>query len=382
MNMIITLAVVCATLVSTVSAQVVDSLVWQGVSRTYQLHLPKGYNQSLRHPLIIACHPGLSNAAQHAESARWHELGDTAGFITVYPNGMPSASNGNNRLWNAYDQPSTVKEFDDVGFLSTLLERLVSNYSVDTCRVYMSGFSNGAMMTYRMACDLTDRFAAIAPLSGGWGYGSDGYCDDGNCNGDVASGCSWRMAYINCTPTRPIPMIFMKGSLEGDNLPTCRGTIDSLNRIYWSTFLGCGSSVTDTVRVGGERVVREHFQGCRADYRFYTVLGNSHQWHAPATEMFWSFLQRQTKCGAVSVESDWFKLEEFRVYPNPVSGDKLTVDVAIDQDYIVTMIDVFGRTYSRTRNANVIDVSGLLPGTYIVMLEYGRATLRRNVIIN
>lgn len=386
MNKSHALKILCTVMLAAASlpvfGQAIDSLVWQGISRSYQLHLPNGYDRSKRYPLIVACHPGLSNAAQHAESARWHVLGDTAGFITVYPNGMPSASNANSRLWNAYDQPSTVREYDDVGFLNVLLDRLISNYSVDTCRVYMSGFSNGAMMTYRMACDLTDRFAAMAPLSGGWGYGSDGSCGDGNCNGDVAPGCSWRMAYVNCRPTRPIPMIFMKGSLEGDNLPTCRGTIDSLNRFYWSNNLSCGNSVIDTVRVAGELVVREHFAGCQKDFRFYTVLGNSHQWHAPATEMFWSFLRQQTKCGTVSVNSDEHTVDEVRVYPNPVSGGKFTIDVAADEDFNVSLIDVFGRTYLCARNVNEIDVTGLAPGTYIVVIERGRNTLRRSVIVN
>lgn len=382
MKTIIVFVVMLAWGAPTLSGQVVDSLAWQGSQRTYQLHLPKAYDRLLTYPLIIACHPGLSNAAQHAESARWHVLGDTAGFITVYPNGTPSTSNSNSRLWNAYDQPSTVADVDDVGFINALLDRLISSYGVDTCRVYMSGFSNGAMMTYRMACDFTKRFAAMAPLSGGWGYGSDGFCGDGNCNGDVASGCSWRMAYVNCRTSRPIPMIFMKGSLEGDNLPTCRGTIDSLNRLYWSKYLTCRSSVTDTVRVAGERVVREHFTGCQADFRFYTVLGNSHQWHAPATEMFWSFLRQQTTCGTVSVESEELRADVLRVYPNPASGDRLTIDIPMDEEFTVSLIDVFGRVRLSARNETTLNIVGLSSGMYFIVVANARATMRQSVIVN
>jgi polyhydroxybutyrate depolymerase len=361
------------------SAQTLDSILWQNVQRSYQLYLPKGYSTAKKYPVIMACHPGLSNAAQHAEVARWQIVGDTAGFISVYPNGMPSTANGNTRLWNAYDQPSTVAEYDDVGFLNALLDRLIAQYSVDTCRIYMSGFSNGAMMTYRMACDFTQRFAAMAPLSGGWGYGSDGSCGDGNCNGDVAPGCTWRMAYVNCSPSNPIPMIFMKGSNEGDNLPTCRGTIDSLNRLYWSSFLKCGSSRRDTLQAGGERVVREMFTGCNADFQFHSVIGNSHQWHAPATPIFWSFLRQQSKCIPVSVHVE--PEQSLDIYPNPVDGGVLNLRITGYDVATITVTDALGRMIVRSMQVSQLNVAGLTPGMYIVILESPRQRVAKQVII-
>jgi len=177
-------------------------------------------------------------------------------------------------------------------------------------------------------------------------------------------------------------MIFMKGSLEGDNLPTCRGKIDSLNRLYWSTYLECRSSVTDTVRAAGELVVREHFAGCRKDFRFYTVLGNSHQWHAPATEMFWSFLRQQTKCGTVSVESEELKADALRVYPNPASGDRITIDVPVDREFTVVLIDVFGHVHLSGRNTTTLNIAGLSPGMYFVIVEHASTTMCRRVIVN
>jgi len=289
----------------TVCAQLSDSLLWQGQSRTFTVYVPSDYSSTRRYPLILALHPGLSNAAQHAESAQWHVLGEQEKFITVYPNGTRSTPASNTRLWNAYNQPSTVAQVDDVGFLNALLNHLIRRYAIDTCRVYSSGFSNGAMMTYRMACDATQRFAAIAPLSGGWGYGADGFCGDGNCNGDPAGSCGWNMANVNCRPSKRLPVIFMKGSLEGDNLPTCRGTTDSLNKLYWRTFLNCRQVRIDTVSRSNERVIREIYTSCQdgTEFQFLSVIGNSHQWHSPATTMFWEFLKRFSSCAAQQATS-------------------------------------------------------------------------------
>lgn len=279
-------------------AQNTDTLLWQGLERTYDIYLPAGYSASGKYPLVVSLHPGLSNSANHAAAARWQEVGDTANFISVYPNAIKPSALSPGGIWNAYEQPSAVDEMDDVGFLNTMLNVLTAQYSIDTCRMYLSGFSSGAMMTYRMACDFTHRFAAIAPLSGGWAYGTDGFCDDGNCNGDPAGNCGWNMAYVNCQPDKRIPVIFMKGSLEQDNLPTCRGTTDSLNKIFWSNYLMCALPITDTVVVASKSVVRERYFDCadNTTFQFLTVLGNSHTWHQPATQMFWLFLRNQTAC--------------------------------------------------------------------------------------
>lgn len=362
------------------SAQIENTLVWQNVPRTYLLYLPADYDPTQRYPVVVACHPGLSNSAQHAEAARWQVLGNTAGFISVYPNGMPSMPNSNTRLWNAYDQPSTVSDYDDAGFLNALLDRLIQQYAVDTCRMYMSGFSNGAMMTYRMACDFTHRFAAVAPLSGGWGYGADGVCGDGNCDGDVAPGCTWKMAYVNCQPAKPLPVIFMKGSLEGNNLPTCRGTTDSLNRIFWSDFLNCGNSVTDTFQAAGETILRERFNDCAAHFEFYTVLGNGHQWHAPATPLFWNFFEHHNKCNDATATQEPERRNNLNVYPTTVD-DEVLIQYDGQEDFTVTLLDLTGRTVFQGQNTTRIAVSAWQSGLYLLLFKTNRYREIRRIMV-
>ena len=356
---------------SSVHAQTNSTLVWQGVVRSYVTYLPAGYPAGGPYPVVVACHPGLSNATQHATASGWHLVGDTAGFITVYPNAMPPGANPDSRLWNAYDQPSFVVQYDDVGFLLRLLDTLAAAHPVDTCRVYFSGFSSGAMMSFRMACDAADRIAAIAPVSGGWGYGADGSCGDGQCNGDPAGSCGWNMAYVNCTPQRQVPVAFMKGSLEGDNVPTCRASTDSLQRLHWVDFLDCTDPAIDTVQRAGETIVRERYDDCipGSAYHFYTVVGNSHQWHTPATLMQWEFLRGWSRCELSTAIPTLGSVQPLQVQPNPFrEGFTLA---GVPPNARITVVDATGRAVYEG-GPGAIRTSEWARGLYTVTVQDGR----------
>jgi poly(3-hydroxybutyrate) depolymerase len=355
------------------SGQINSTLSWQGVQRSYITYLPGNYPSGGPYPLIVACHPGLSNGTQHAAASGWHLVGDTAGFITVYPNAMPPGSNPSAGLWNAYDQPSSVAQYDDVGFLLRLMDTLAAMHPIDTCRIYFSGFSSGAMMNFRMACDAADRIAAIAPVSGGWGYGADGSCDDGQCNGDPAGTCGWNMAYVDCAPQRAMPVAFMKGSLEGDNFPTCRATTDSLQREFWPAFLDCAMPVVDTVQRAGKTIVRERWDDCvpGSAYHFYNVLGNSHQWHTPATVMQWEFLKDRSLCALSTGLDASVPATSLIVKPNPFS-DHFTIASATPDARVIVQ-DIHGRTVFEGPSIR-IDARGWAPGLYLVrVLQEGQA---------
>lgn len=354
------------------SAQTNSTLSWQGVERSYTTYLPSGYPAGGPYPVVVACHPGLSNGTQHANATGWHLVGDTAGFITVYPNAMPPGSNPSAGLWNAYDQPSSVAQYDDVGFLLRMLDTLAAVHPVDTCRIYLSGFSSGAMMSFRMACDAALRIAAIAPVSGGWGYGADGNCGDGQCNGDPAGTCGWNMAYVDCAPERAIPVAFMKGSSEGDNFPTCRATTDSLQLAYWTTFLDCSTPTVDTVQRAGRTIVRERWDDCipGSAYHFYNVLGNSHQWHQPATAMQWEFLRDRSLCALTTGLHPADPDASFRIRPNPFS-DHFTISGAPPEAQVI-VLDIHGRKVFEGRT-DQIDARGWAAGVYVVhALHVGR----------
>lgn len=137
----------------------------RGQSRSYIVHLPAGFSTAVPVPLVIGLHPGFSSAATFQSTSGWDAKSDAEGFVVVYPDGGQVSGDGRFN-WNSYDFSGS--DPDDLGYLSALIDRVAADYSIDLSRVYMTGFSNGAMMTNSFAAAHSGRVAAIAPVSGGW----------------------------------------------------------------------------------------------------------------------------------------------------------------------------------------------------------------------
>ena len=123
-----------------------------GESRTYTLHLPKGYSGEVAAPLVLALHPFLTTASLMANMTEFNALADERGFIVAYPNG---------RRWSWNSTGEGVA--NDPAFLNLLIDRVSRDYRVDPTRIYATGASAGGMMVQRFACQ-SDRLAAIAPV--------------------------------------------------------------------------------------------------------------------------------------------------------------------------------------------------------------------------
>jgi polyhydroxybutyrate depolymerase len=129
--------------------------------RAYLLHLPPSFDPKKPTPVVLALHPFATNARMMAAISRLSEVADRHGFIVAYPNGT---GRGTILHWNVGMIPNDPA--DDVGYIVKVLDDLATVAQVDPKRVYATGFSNGAMMCYRLAAELPDRIAAIAPVAG------------------------------------------------------------------------------------------------------------------------------------------------------------------------------------------------------------------------
>src|SRR5262245_32659059 len=138
----------------------VESISIGGVARQYQLHVPSTYQQSQSTSLVINLHGYNSNAAQQERVSRMSAKADLAGFIVAYPEGL-----GDPQSWK-FGTRAEVQA--DVAFIRDLIQQLQARYSIDAQRIYVTGISNGAEMSYRLACDLGDTIAAFAPVAGGY----------------------------------------------------------------------------------------------------------------------------------------------------------------------------------------------------------------------
>lgn len=129
--------------------------------RYYKIFLPSNYSETIDFPLVIYLHSYGWSVEQDINYTRLYEVADTTGFVVVCPSGDPNWNSG------VSDNPNfPTPNVDDVEFIKTLIDTLSEQYSIDLERVYACGYSNGGFMSYKLACQLSDRIAAIASVGG------------------------------------------------------------------------------------------------------------------------------------------------------------------------------------------------------------------------
>lgn len=263
-------------------------------SRTFRIHVPPGYDPNAPLPVLLMFHGGGGSGRQFEEtSAEMDPIADREGFIAVYPDGT-----GTLRTWNGEGccGAAVTQNTDDVGFVRALLDHLEASLCVDRNRVFASGMSNGAIMSHRLACELADRLAAIAPVAGT----------------DLTSTCS---------PARPVAVMQTHGTADGhvpwEGGEGCGPTVgvdftsvpETLER--WRTRNGCSTTKSVSLTQGDGHC--ETYEGCTAgaDVTLCAVQDGGHNWpggqppaslvECPgnggqsstfhASEVIWSFLR-------------------------------------------------------------------------------------------
>ena len=135
--------------------------------RYFNIHLPKRLKAGEKPPLVVVLHGALSNPWSIKFDSDINRYSDQQGFIAVYPYGT---GYGSHQLlfWNAGAccGPASDRKVDDVAFIGSLIKTIKNQYNVDPDRVYIVGASNGGMMAYRLAVELSDPVAAIASVDG------------------------------------------------------------------------------------------------------------------------------------------------------------------------------------------------------------------------
>ncbi|MBN1380161.1 MAG: prolyl oligopeptidase family serine peptidase [Deltaproteobacteria bacterium] len=134
--------------------------------RHFLLHSPQGYSASRAYPLVVVLHGAFSTAKEIAKWSEWSQLADREGLIVIYPEGIGIL--GFLQHWNAGHCCGKAAEegWNDVAFIEAAINGTCRQYAVDKRRIYMMGFSNGGMMTYRFAVERSFLLAAAASVSG------------------------------------------------------------------------------------------------------------------------------------------------------------------------------------------------------------------------
>jgi polyhydroxybutyrate depolymerase len=282
------------------------SLEFEGRTRKYVVHQPPAYDGSRQYPLVLVLHGGTGNAVQTEYMTGMSQTADSGGFMAVYPNGTGLL--GDRVLtWNVgfgfgYALRNNV---DDVGFLRQLIGTLERDYSIDARRVYCTGISNGAIMSYRMASEASDLIAAIGAVAGA----SAGRRSDG------------APLLVFPAPANPVSVMEIHGK-QDRMIPYDGGAGTGLaNAVYlpvqktidlWVSYDGCSPRPTTGTSANGN-VTKQSYGGGRggSEVVLYTIGDGTHSWPGGRTvtgmaaakptgdidtnQVIWEFFQQHPK---------------------------------------------------------------------------------------
>jgi polyhydroxybutyrate depolymerase len=228
-----------------------QTFVSGGYNREYFIQVPGAHDGVTPVPLVLLFHGHGFTKAQVSYLAwltRFDTLANSENFILVYPVGLPDPAG--KLWWNAWRVPAYA---DDVDFADDLLDRLESQYCIDQSRIYSTGWSNGAIESVALACNLSDRIAAIGAMAGIY-YPP------------------WSTVLVpleTCPDTHPVPVIAFVGS-EDTYMPmdgsSGTGTIVGRRNIEtevmpdWADHNGCSATPAMSYPVAGIRLAE--YPGC------------------------------------------------------------------------------------------------------------------------
>lgn len=254
-----------------------SSFLFDNLKRTFIIHIPSNYDNSLQMPLVIALHGRGGNGKSMICITKrgFNKLADKDGFLVVYPNGIDRNWNDGRMDEEANDR-AHKENIDDVGFISVLIDSLAADYFIDTKRVYVTGISNGAIMSYRLACELSDKITAIAPVDGSIPQQLYSRCDPLRHISVLA---------INGTDDPLVP--YNGGDIYGSIHKVDLGKVLSVNEsiMFWVNRNMC--SITPVVieepdrdPKDGTRVIRTQYTNCfdSTEVVLYTIEGGGHTW--------------------------------------------------------------------------------------------------------
>jgi polyhydroxybutyrate depolymerase len=237
-----------------------------GRDRTYLLHVPPQYDGTKALPLVMFFHGGMGTAKHGEKNYGWSEKADKEGFFVVYANGT-----GSIQTWNAMHGCGSAfkNKVDDVGFVKVLLQELNTKVKVDPKRVYSTGMSNGAMLTHRLAAELSELIAATGAIGGK----------------ENSEAPEKRIP----APQNPVPMIIIHGK-EDQNVRYEGGQTNAGAEkerfdlsvadavAFWTKANGCAATATKEVSKDGNIIKESYASESGADVVLYTIVDGGHAW--------------------------------------------------------------------------------------------------------
>ena len=337
------------------------SITHDGIQRNYILYIPEIYDGDTAVPLILNFHGFGSNATQQMFYGDFRDIADTEGFLLVHPEGTTFIGN---QFWNV-GFPGISSTIDDVGFTEALIDELATLYTIDLDRVYATGMSNGGFMSFLLACQLSEKIAAVASVTGSMTQDT----------------------FDDCNAQRPTPVLQIHGTEDdvvlynGNTLSIPIADVIS----YWVDYNNCettpttttlpdidpsdGSTIEHSVYEDGDNgITTEHMK----------VIGGGHTW--PGSEIntggtnqdidasmeIWLFFSRYDINGPLS--TDDFENNQMTIYPNPTQS-KINLSLNYAKEVHYKLFSPLGKqlmTGTITSSNQEIDISHLPSNIYFL----------------
>ena len=337
------------------------SITHDGIERDYILYVPEIYDGSTAVPLVLNFHGFGSSASQQMFYGDFRDIADTEGFLLVHPEGTTLIGN---QFWNV-GFPGLSSTIDDVGFTEALIDELATLYTIDLDRVYATGMSNGGSMSFLLACQLSEKIAAVASVTGSMTQDT----------------------FDDCNAQLPTPVLQIHGteddvvSYNENNLSLPIPNVIS----YWVDHNNCettpttttlpdvdvsdGSTIEYSVYEDGDNgITTEHMK----------VIGGGHTWPGSilnsagtnqdidASMEIWLFFSRYDINGLLS--TDDYENRHVSIYPNPTQS-KINLSLNYSKEVHYKLFSPLGKqlmTGTITSGNEEIDISHLPSNIYFL----------------
>jgi polyhydroxybutyrate depolymerase len=342
----------------TTKSQVLETMNHGGIVRTYTYYKPSSWTFASQLPLLIVLHGLTQTGGGVMDITQFNQIAESNNFIVCYPSGI-------NNAWNA-NMNVNVSNADDKGFLESLIVYFQQNFNINPNRQYLCGFSNGAFMSHKLACESELCFAGIATVSGTM---SD-------------------TIYSTCSPSKATSILHIHGTADAvvpyNGSPSTGVSVEQTIE-KWRSYLNCSlnpSSIDlpNTNLLDLSSAQRLTYSNCNGStLEHIKVIGGGHQWPGISTwnggigainmdfyspEIIWDFLETRQCVNQLSIEEE--ELKEFDIYPNPSEGQ---INFEYTNIHSLKIFSIDGQMQFQTHEINSSGINLNLPdGIYNIQL--------------
>jgi len=345
---------------SVYSQEIADSIWHDNAYRHYILYIPPAYAAEANLPLVFNLHGRGSNSFEQKFYSKMNEVADTSGFMVCYPQ---STSFNNVNIWNSGFDTTAV---DDVGFIDALIDEFVADYDIDLNRVYSCGMSNGGYQSYYLACEIPNRFAAIASVTG----------------------TMFPPVYDSCDPGKAMPVLQIHGTNDGVVLYNGSSSAQAIEEViaFWVANNLCNAT-GDTIAIPDIDITDNStaqlisYTNCENNsaVQFYKIFNGEHTWPGAAidllgvtnydingSEVIWNFFKQHSLEGQI-LNTSLSGLADINISPNP-ANEFININ-GLENSTQVKILSLGGNLIKEITNVTAhtkIDISYLPAGMYFV----------------